>query len=84
MERNGKKFYCYASYLYESGMWRKEDFMDYAESATFYSCHDFVKDFPLVTTVVDASDGHKAILCEYPISRLDFLLPSLAEFKILN
>lgn len=84
MERKGKKFYCHASYLYESGLWKQEDFINYAESATFYSPQDFMKDFPLVTTVVDTHDGHKAILCEYPISRLDFIPPSLAEFTVIN
>jgi hypothetical protein len=84
IERKGTKFYCHASYLYESGLWKQEDFINYAESATFYSPQDFMKDFPLVTTVVDAPDGHKAILCEYPISRFDFIPPSLAEFNVIN
>lgn len=85
MEKDGEKFYCPAYHLYESGLWRQQDFVEYAKSATFYSRLDFAKEFPLVTEVVDAPDGYKAIVCRYPVERLDFVpLSSLEGFTVIS
>lgn len=83
MTKGEEKFYCPAYYLYESGLWTQQEFIDYATSATFYSRTDFAEEFPLVTKVVDASDGYKSIVCQYPVARLDFeASPSLAGLTI--
>lgn len=83
--KDGETFYCPAYHLYESDLWSQQNFIEYAKSAVFYSRIDFAEEFPLVTKVVDAPDGYKAIVCKYPVERLDFKpLSSLAGFTVIR
>lgn len=34
-----------------------------------YSYEELVKDYPMETRVIDASDGHKSVVCEIPIKK---------------
>jgi hypothetical protein len=85
VEKDGETFYCPAYHLYESGTWSQEEFVKYAKSTAFYSRNDFAEQFPLVTRVVDAPDGYKAIVCEYPIPRVNMRdASSLADYTIIK
>ena len=85
MEKNGDMFYCVASRLYEVGVWTRQDFIDYASTTRLYTGYNLAEEFPLTTEVVDASDGHKAIVCRRSIRSLDTrTLSTLDDYTIIK
>lgn len=85
MEKNGEKFFCLGSRLYEVGIWTRQDFIDYASKTRLYTGYDLAEEFPLTTRVVDASDGHKAIVCQRAIRSIDTrTLSSLDDYTIIR
>lgn len=85
MDKNGVRFYCLASRLYEVGIWTAQNFIDYAAKAVFYSRYDLAEEFPITDEVVDASDGYKAIVCKRSVLSIDTrTLSSLDDYTIIK